>query len=85
MSQPVAEEKAQGRISMKTYYKYFTTEGGHLLTLLVLVVFIFAEVLILCELLLCYCVCICSAMLSFVTGFYQIGKIECIYANQFPW
>ena len=43
---PISEEKAQGRISMKTYYKYFTTERGHLLTLLVLVVFIFAEVLI---------------------------------------
>ena len=43
MSQP-AEERGHGRITMKTYYRYFTTEGGHLLTLLVLVVFIAAEV-----------------------------------------
>ena len=43
MGQP-AEERAHGRISMKTYYQYFTTEGGHLFTLLMLVVFIIAEV-----------------------------------------
>ena len=43
MSQP-AEERGHGRITTKTYYRYFTTEGGHLLTLLVLVVFIAAEV-----------------------------------------
>ena len=43
MGQP-AEERAHGRITMKTYYRYFTTEGGHLLTLLTLVVFIAAEV-----------------------------------------
>ena len=43
MGQP-AEERAHGRITMKTYYQYFTTGGGHLFTLLVLVVFILAEV-----------------------------------------
>ena len=43
MGQP-AEERAHGKITMKTYYRYFTTGGGHLFTLLVLVVFIMAEV-----------------------------------------
>ena len=45
MSQPVAEEKAEGRISMMTYYRYFTVDRGHLLTLLVLVLFVLAEVM----------------------------------------
>ena len=44
MSQPPEEEKAHGRITMKTYYKYFTTERGHLFTLLMVVTFILAEV-----------------------------------------
>ena len=44
MSQPPEEERAHGRITMKTYYKYFTTERGHLFTLLMVVTFILAEV-----------------------------------------
>ena len=43
-SHPPEEERAQGRITMKTYYKYFTTERGHLFTLLMVVTFILAEV-----------------------------------------
>ena len=42
--QPPAEERAHGSISMKTYYRYLTTQRGHLLTLLVIVVFIAGEV-----------------------------------------
>ena len=44
MSQPPEEERAHGRITMKTYYKYFTTERGHLFTLLMVVTFVLAEV-----------------------------------------
>ena len=44
MSQLPEEERAHGRITMKTYYKYFTTERGHLFTLLMVVTFILAEV-----------------------------------------
>ena len=44
MSQPPEEERAHGRITMKTYYKYFTTERGHLFALLMVIIFILAEV-----------------------------------------
>ena len=42
--QPTAEERAHGSINMKTYYRYLTTERGHLLTLLVIVAFLVGEV-----------------------------------------
>ena len=42
--QQSAEERAHGSISMKTYYRYLTTQSGHFLTLLAMVVFMVGEV-----------------------------------------
>ena len=44
MSQPPEEERAHGRITMKTYYKYFTIERGHLFILMMVVIFLLTEV-----------------------------------------
>ena len=67
MSQPSEEERAHGRITMKTYYKYFTTERGHLFTLLMVVTFILTEVrkhsLVLCT------------WISHVHGYYPVCSI----------
>ena len=41
---PVAEEKAHGRISMATYYRYFKAGGNYLLLAIVLIVFLMGEV-----------------------------------------
>ena len=39
-----SEEKAEGNISMKIYWKYFTAGGSYLVLLVVMVVFILGEV-----------------------------------------
>ena len=41
---PVTEEKAHGRISMATYYRYFKAGGNYLLLAIVLIVFLMGEV-----------------------------------------
>ena len=38
------EDKAQGSISFKTYYKYFTAGGGYVVNLILIVVFFMTEV-----------------------------------------
>ena len=47
----VVEEKAHGRISMATYYRYFRAGGNFLILAIVLVVFLMGEVGV--------CVCMC--------------------------
>ena len=39
------EERAHGRITMKTYYDYFIAGGGYLFTLIVILLFLFTEVI----------------------------------------
>ena len=51
----VAEEKAHGRISMATYYRYFRAGGNYLILAIVLVVFLMGEVCVIC---VCVCVCV---------------------------
>lgn len=40
------EMRAYGRVTFKTYYKYFTTRWGHLLAVMVLVLILVGEVII---------------------------------------
>ena len=53
MSVP-AEERAHGRISMKTYYHYFKAGGGYVFTFIVLVIFILCEVSLILSQILSY-------------------------------
>lgn len=43
-----SEEKAQGNISLKTYFKFFFAGANYLVLLLILVLFFLAEVRCLC-------------------------------------
>ena len=39
------EERAHGRITMKTYYHYFITGGGYIFTLIFILIFLSTEVI----------------------------------------
>ena len=58
----VAEEKAHGRISMATYYRYFRAGGNYLILAIVLVVFLMGEVCVCGCVCVCVCVCVCSCV-----------------------